>query len=151
MSDAATEEQRAAEDAARGQSGDESLPQELIEQLTAWVQHSLAAGGELANLFRLELQLTLGDARRLLFVGLALAPMVLLCWISLGVLGAWLVYEASGSATLGFTTFAALQLVVVAILVYLASRYRRQLGFNRTKTQFKRLVQGVRGEAPRAD
>ncbi|MEH6493866.1 hypothetical protein [Halopseudomonas sp.] len=130
------------------QSQHEALPQELLEQLTAWFQHSLAAGGELANLFRLELQLTLGDARRLVLVTLALVPMLLLAWMSLSVLAGWLVYESTTSVAGGLATIAVMQLIVVAALLWLGLRYRRQLGFRRTKAHARRLLQGVQGEPP---
>jgi hypothetical protein len=127
------------------------LPVELIEQLGAWFRQTLVAGTELANLFRLELQLTLGDARRLVLVSLAIVPMVLLSWISLGVLASWLVYDYSGSVALGLGTFALLQLLVLGYLASQAMRFKRQLGFRRTKAHAKSIMQGVKGETPRTD
>lgn len=127
------------------------LPTELIEQLGAWFRQTLVAGAELANLFRLELQLTLGDARRLALVGLAIVPMLLLSWISLGVLASWLVYDYSGSVALGIGTFTLLQLLVLGYLVSQAIRFKRQLGFRRTKEHAKRIMQGAKGETPTTD
>lgn len=124
----------------------EALPQELIEQLTAWFQHSLAAGGELADLFHLELHLALSDARRLLLVWVTLVPFVMLSWLSSAVLASWLVYEVSSSAVFGLATFTLLQLLVTIFLFILRSRYRKQLGFHRTKKHLKRLMQGAKDE-----
>ena len=148
----AAEEQPEAQDktASQDHMQDASL-QELLQQLTAMFKHSMAAGGELANLFKLELQLTLGDARRLLLVSIALLPVLLLSWVSLGVLAAWLVYDASASVTWGLVTFTLLQLLLAGALSFMATRYRRQLGFRRTQAHAKRLLQGVQGEPPTTD
>ena len=127
------------------------LPTELIEQLSAWFRQTLVAGAELANLFRLELQLTLGDARRLAVVGLAIVPMLFLSWVSLSVLASWLAYDYSGSVTVGLATFALLQLLVLGYLVGQAMRFKRQLGFRRTKAHAKRIMQGGKGETPTTD
>jgi len=127
------------------------LPTELNEQLSAWFRQTLVAGAELANLFRLELQLTLGDARRLAVVGLAIVPMLFLSWVSLSVLASWLAYDYSGSVTVGLATFALLQLLVLGYLVGQAMRFKRQLGFRRTKAHAKRIMQGAKGETPTTD
>jgi len=137
--------------AGEGASIESILPVELVEQLGAWFRQTLVAGTELANLFRLELQLTLGDARRLVLVCLAIVPMLLLSWISLGVLASWLIYDYSGSVALGLGTFTLLQLLVLVYFISQALRFKRQLGFRRTKAHAKRIVQGVKGETPRTD
>lgn len=146
-----SEQQRQGSAAGESAGIDSILPTELIEQLGAWFRQTLVAGAELANLFRLELQLTLGDARRLALVGLAIVPMLLLSWISLGVLASWLVYDYSGSVAFGLGTFTLLQLLVLSYLISQAMRFKRQLGFRRTKAHAKRIMQGAKGETPTAD
>jgi len=153
MSDGAAKDQQQepAGSAAEKPGIEDALPLELIEQLGAWLRQVTVAGSELANLFRLELQLTLGDARRLVMVGIVLLPMLILCWIALGVLVSWLAYSFTASVTLALTVFFLLQMAAVGFLISQAVKFKRQMGFRRTKAHAHQLMQGAKGETPSSD
>ena len=94
-------------------SKDDALAKSLADQLMALSSQTGVAVKELGDLFRLELQLSFGDARRLLLTWLALIPVIILTWISATVLAAWLVYDFSASVTLALTTFMLLQMLLI--------------------------------------
>ncbi|MCA6127778.1 hypothetical protein [Thalassolituus oleivorans] len=124
-------------------SKEEALAKSLADQLMALSSQTGVAVKELGDLFRLELQLSFGDARRLLLTWLALIPVIILTWISATVLAAWLVYDFSASVTLALTTFMLLQMLLCTFLLIVRKRFRKGLGFKRTKTHAKRLLQGM--------
>lgn len=127
----------------------ESLTSTLIEQLTTLAGQTTQNVQEISELFRLELKLTIGDARRLLLTWLALLPVIILTWISSCVLIAWLVYDASASVTAALTTFTLLQLTLCIALLKMRKRFRSGLGFKRTRKHTERLLQGMTDEAQR--
>jgi hypothetical protein len=124
-------------------SKEDALAKSLADQLMALSSQTGVAVKELGDLFRLELQLSFGDARRLLLTWLALIPVIILTWISATVLAAWLVYDFSDSVTLALTTFMLLQMLLCTFLLIVRKRFRKGLGFKRTKTHAKRLLQGM--------
>tara|TARA_R110001583_G_C5643615_1_gene408130 strand:- start:1103 stop:1582 length:480 start_codon:yes stop_codon:yes gene_type:complete len=124
-------------------SKEEALAKTLADQLMALSSQTSIAVKELGDLFRLELQLSVGDARRLLLTWLALIPVIILTWISATVLAAWLVFDFCASVTLALTTFMLLQILLCTFLLIVRKRFRKGLGFKRTKTHAKRLLQGM--------
>ncbi|MDF1764679.1 MAG: hypothetical protein P1U57_14865 [Oleibacter sp.] len=125
---------------------EEALAKILANQLIALSSQTAGAAKELGELFRLELQLSVGDAGRLMLTWLALVPASVLAWISLCALASWFVYDLSTSISLALTTFTLLQIVLCIMLLRLRKRFRNGLGFKRTKTHAKRLIQGMTDE-----
>lgn len=124
---------------------------ELLDHSVAWLRQLLAAGGELATLLRLELQLTLGDARRMLLLTLLLVPLLLFTWLLLGALAGWLIWLASASVTAALAGVLGLHALGLWLLLRQLQVYQRSLGFRRTKAHLKRLLQGADDESPSAD
>lgn len=124
-------------------SPEEALAKTLASQLTALSGQTAGASKELGELFRLELQLSAGDAGRLVLTWLALVPALILAWISLCGLVAWLVYDLSTSISLSLTTFTILQFAMCIMLLSLRKRFRRGIGFRRSKIHVKKLLQGI--------
>ncbi|WP_341707899.1 hypothetical protein [Halopseudomonas sp.] len=124
---------------------------ELLDHSVAWLRQLLAAGGELATLLRLELQLTLGDARRMLLLTLLLVPLLLFTWLLLGALAGWLIWLASASVSVALSGVLGLHALGLWLLLRQLQIYQRSLGFRRTKAHLKRLLQGADHESPSAD
>lgn len=120
----------------------------LLAELKAtqtWLEQAALAGGALVRLAGLELRLAAGDAGRLLVLGLAMLPLVLLAWIGLSVLLAWLAFIWLGSAALAIATFIAVQLVTLAIMAALARKFARSLSLPATRRQLNALKEQVNG------
>ena len=124
---------------------------ELVDHTAAWLRQLSAAGGELATLLRLEWQLTLGDARRMLLLSLLLVPLVLFTWLLFSLLLGWLIWQSSGQVAVALLCVLALHVLGIALLLRQLKRYRESLGFRRTQAHLKRLMQGDAHEASTAD
>ena len=133
------------------QSEQEALAQALTEQLSALSGQTTTAAKELSEIFRLEMQLTVDDTRRLLITWLAIIPAIILAWISFSGLIAWTIYSVSGSVTWAISGVTLLQFSLCPTLLSLRKRFRSGIGFRRTKSQARRLVQEVSGEASDSD
>ncbi|UJJ32631.1 hypothetical protein [Halopseudomonas maritima] len=144
--EAAQEAASGAEQAEQGTANDA-----LVEQTAAWLGQIASASGELARLFRLEWQLTLGDAKRVLLLGVLLVPLLLFAWLMLSALVGWAVWYAAGSVGLALAAMLALQLVCIAGLVRQIGIYQRSQGFRRTRAHLKRLLQGAGDEKAATD
>jgi uncharacterized membrane protein YqjE len=124
---------------------------ELVDHTAAWLRQLSAAGGELATLLRLEWQLTLGDARRMLLLALLLVPLMLFTWLLFNLLLGWLIWQASGQVAVALLGVLALHVLGIALLLRQLKRYRESLGFRRTQAHLKRLMQGAAHETSTAD
>jgi hypothetical protein len=133
------------------QSEQEALAQALTEQLSALSGQTTTAAKELSEIFRLEMQLTVDDTRRLLITWLAIVPAIILAWISFSGLIAWTIYNVSESVTWAISGVTLLQFSLCATLLSLRKRFRSGIGFRRTKSHARRLVQEVSGEASDSD
>ena len=133
------------------QSEQEALAQALTEQLSALSGQTTTAAKELSEIFRLEMQLTVDDTRRLLITWLAIVPAIILAWISFSGLIAWTIYNISGSVTWAISGVTLLQFSLCATLLSLRKRFRSGIGFRRTKSHARRLIQEVSGEASDSD
>jgi hypothetical protein len=125
--------------------------EELIDHTAAWLRQILAAGGEVATMLRLELQLTLGDARRILLLGLLLVPLMLFAWVVFSLLAGWLIWQAAGSVAAALGGVLVLHGACIAVLVRQLRVYQQSLGFRRTKAHVKRLMQGANDESSSTD
>lgn len=133
------------------QSEQEALAQALTEQLSALSGQTTTAAKELSEIFRLEMQLTVDDTRRLLITWLAIIPAIILAWVSLGGLIAWSIYTVSGSVGWALAGFTLLQFALCATLLSLRKRFRSGIGFRRTKSHARRIIQEVSGETSDSD
>ena len=129
----------------------EAVSEALVQQTAAWLEQIASASGELLRLFRLEWKLTLGDAKRVLLLGVALIPLLLFAWLLLSALVGWWVWQAAQSVSLALLAALALQLLCAGLLVRQIGIYQRSQGFRRTRAHLKRLMQGADDEAKATD
>jgi uncharacterized membrane protein YqjE len=102
------------------------------------------------SVFRLaieEASLAKEDLSRLVLICLLVVPIFLLTWIALGVLAAWIVFELTAWAAMGFATFAAIQLVTSLILISKLKTYRHSLTLPATRAQISAIFEEIRHEA----
>jgi uncharacterized membrane protein YqjE len=102
------------------------------------------------SVFRLgiaEASLAKEDLGRLVLVCLLIVPIFLLTWVALGVLAAWIVFELTAWAAMGFATFAAIQLITSLILISKLKTYRHSLTLPATRAQISTIIEEVRHEA----
>jgi uncharacterized membrane protein YqjE len=111
-----------------------------------WIRSLAALGAAVLRLGIAEISLAKEDLGRLILVCLIIVPVLLLTWVSLGVLVAWIVFELTMSATLGFASFAAIQLATSVILVNKIKTYRRSLTLPATRAQILTIIEEVRHE-----
>lgn len=116
-----------------------------------WLQQGAEAGGTLSRLAWLELRLAIADSKRLLLVGLAMVPVIVLAWLGFSVLLAWLAYQQSLSVTLGLGAFLALQLVALMIMFRACKVYSRSLSLPATRSHIQAFVEGTQRGAPTTD
>ncbi|MFO7550053.1 MAG: hypothetical protein R6W80_01505 [Haliea sp.] len=128
----------------RGQPESEPAPAAAEEaQLQAWftlLQLAQATGRQLSTLLQLELKLALADGQRLLGALLAMVPLVILAWVGLSVLLAWLVFLGSGSVSLGLAGFVLLQLLALVLLWRAVRVFKRSLGLPATRRQLRAII-----------
>lgn len=130
---------------------EERLAKTLADQLMGLSGQTALVVKELSELLRLELQLSIGEARRLLLTWLALLPAVILAWVSTGALIGWIVYDISSSVTLALSAFTLLQILLCTTLLLLRKRFRNGLGFRRTKAHAKRLLKEIADDTTKAN
>ncbi|WP_439133485.1 hypothetical protein [Pseudomaricurvus sp.] len=112
-----------------------------------WIQQATTAGSKLAELFTLELQLALTDARRMLFLLILALPILFLAWFGFACLIAWLIGDYWNSVALGLLGFLILQLGVLLLMRGLWRRYKRSLSLPLTREH----LQAFMGDASRGD
>lgn len=118
----------------------EAASEALLQQTAAWLEQIASASGELLRLFRLEWKLTLGDAKRVLLLGVALIPLLLFAWLLLSALVGWWVWQAAQSVSLALLAALALQLLCAGLLVRQIGIYQRSQGFRRTRAPDRKSV-----------
>lgn len=136
-----------------GSPGSGQTPGELdeLKAWLSWLQQAAVAGGTLSRLAVLELRLALSDSKRLLILGLAMVPLIVLAWIGFAVLLAWLAYEQSQLVSLGLLTFVVVQLLALAILFKACKVYRRSLSLPATRSHLQAFVEGTQRGTPTTD
>ncbi len=121
----------------------ESVAAVTEAQVQAWaslLQQCLATGRQLSTLLRLELRLALADGQRLFWVGLAMVPVIVLAWLGISALLAWLVFLASGSVSLSLAGFVLVQLTALLLLWRAARNFQHSLGLPATRRQLRALT-----------
>ena len=128
--------------------GQEQVRQPLKDELKsslAWLEHAALAGGDLGRLAVLELRLAVADSGKLVVLGLAMVPLLLLAWIGSSVLLAWLAFVWSGSVALSIGTFIVVQLITLGVMAALCKKYAKSLSFPATKRQLQTLKEETSG------
>ena len=110
----------------------------------AWFQSLITMIGALLRLAIAELSLAREDLGRMIMGALLFIPLLLMTWVALTMLAAWIIYEQTASASLGFTVFAAIQLVAVVVLYKRLNTYRRSLSLPVTRAQLTAIVDEIR-------
>lgn len=128
--------------------GQQQEQQPLLGELKSsleWLEHAALAGGDLVRLAGLELKLAAGDSGRLLVLGLAMIPLVLLAWIGLSVLLAWLVFAWLGSVALAIVTFIVVQVITIGIMLACCKTFAKSLSFPATSRHWQALKEQTHG------
>lgn len=136
--------------------GQEQVHQPLQEELKsslAWLEHAALVAADLARLGLLELRLAAGDSGRLVVLGLAMIPILLLAWIGVSVLVGWSLFVWINSVALAIAGFIAVQLITLGIMALLIKKYVRSLSFPVTNQRLRALKEQANGseEATKAD
>ena len=101
------------------------------------LQERVAAAGDtlvsLLHLFRLEVSQTLASLPALVGLVLVKVPLLLLAWVSLGVVVALPLHSLTGSALLGGIGFFCLQLLALAVVEWLQRKIARRCGLPETR------------------
>lgn len=101
-------------------------------------------GGSLIGLARLELQLAVQSAPKILGLALALVPLLKLAWLSFCLLAGWLAYQASGNVAVGLATLLGLQLIVMALFLWQIKRLKAKSTFPETREQWQLFLQELK-------
>lgn len=120
-------------------SGPRPEPSEL-EALVTWGQGLAAMLGALSRLAGAELQLALGDLKRLLAIGVLVIPISAFAWLGISVLVGWWCYVASGSVSLGLVGFIAVQGLVMAAAMMMLRRFSASIRLPHTRAQWRALM-----------
>lgn len=116
----------------------------LEEELRGWLELAVEAfetGNQFSRLALLELKLAAGDSARLLILALAAVPLVILAWLGLSVLLAWLAYSTLGSIPLGLACFTLIQVLALLVMGLAAKRYARSLALPATRRQWRAMME----------
>lgn len=137
------------------QSGDPGRgPEPGQDELQAWLdwfKHAASAGGDLAQLAKLELSLALGDTKRIVLLALVAVPLVVLAWLGLSVLVAWLAFLPFQSVAAAIGVFIAVQIIPLAIIVLLIKRYSKSWAFAATREHLQAFKEGAESAAKTTD
>lgn len=115
-------------------------PSEL-ETLISWGQGMVAMLGALSRLAGAELQLALGDLKRLLAIGVLVIPVSVFAWLGVSALIGWWCYVASGSVSVGLLGFIASQGLVMAAAMIMLRRFSASIRLPHTRAQWRALMQ----------
>lgn len=112
----------------------------------AWFQSLITMISALLRLAMAELSLAREDLGRMIMGALLFIPLLLMTWVALTALAAWIIYVQTASATLGFTAFAAIHVVAVVVLYKRLNNYKRSLSLPVTRAQLTAIVDEIRRE-----
>ncbi len=109
-----------------------------------WLRSLGVMAAALIRLAIAEISLAKEDAGRLIVSSLLIIPMLVLSWIALTVLAAWIVFSLSASVSLALAAFAAIQLLAVVILLNRIKTYRRSLTLPATRVHILAILEEIR-------
>ena len=109
-----------------------------------WLRSLGVMAAALIRLAIAEISLAKEDAGRLIVSSLLIIPMLVLTWVALSVLAAWIVFTQTASVSLALAAFAAIQLLAVVILLNRIKTYRRSLSLPATRVQILAILDEIR-------
>ena len=115
--------------------------------LGASIERLQSLGVMAAALIRLaigEISLAKEDAGRLIVSSLLIIPLLVLSWIALTVMAAWIVFTQTTSVSLALAVFATIQLFAVIFLLNRIKTYRRSLTLPATHVQILAILDEIR-------
>lgn len=132
------------------------------DELSAWLDYAhqvMHVGITSLQLLHAELSLSVSSAKRLFLITLLMLPVVLLAWIALTVLVAWLghqvvaVYFQQSQLALGVAIllFLLQQVLAVFVLYRISIQYRRNMTLPVTRRHFQDFAEGFRRGTRPAD
>lgn len=124
-------------------------PEKQPDELQVWVsllQEAAGAGSDMARLLQLELRIAVGSVARMVPLLLLLLPLSLLLWIGTSVTVSWLAYQFTGAVAVGLVTFAAIQLLAMALIFIALNSYRKTLSLPMTRKQLRAFAGAASGE-----
>ncbi len=127
-----------------GHREDRAMPrQRELDALQIWLDWARSLSellGSLSRLVNAEVNLAVGDLRRLLVVVLLMVPLACFAWLGLGALFAWSLYAVSGWVGLALSGFFLLQCLALFVLRQLARSYRKSLTLPHTREQLQAIL-----------
>ena len=109
-----------------------------------WLRRLGVMAAALIRLAIAEISLAKEDAGRLIVSSLLIIPMLVLTWVALSVLAAWIVLTQTASVSLALAAFAAIQLLAVVILLNRIKTYRRSLTLPATRVHILAILEEIR-------
>ena len=109
-----------------------------------WLRSLGVMAAALIRLAIAEITLAKEDAGRLIVSSLLIIPMLVLTWVALSVLAAWIVFTQTSSVSLALAAFAAIQLLAVVILLNRIKTYRRSLTLPATRVHILAILEEIR-------
>jgi uncharacterized membrane protein YqjE len=125
--------------------------QDEIQAWLDWFKHAVSAGGDLAKLARMELSLALGDTKRIVLLALVAVPLIVLAWMGLSVMAAWLVFLPVQSVAAAIGVFIAVQIIPLVIIGWSIKRYRKSWAFAATREHLQAFKEGAESAAKTTD
>lgn len=109
-----------------------------------WLRSLGVMAAALIRLAIAEISLAKEDAGRLIVSSLLIIPMLVLTWVALSVLAAWIVFTQTASVSLALAAFAAIQLLAAVILLNRIKTYRRSLTLPATRVHILAILEEIR-------
>mgnify|MGYP003625293307 FL=1 len=126
-------------------SEDSTVKSEQLDELqvwASWLRQAEAIGSDIFELLLLEVRLAVSDSKRLLVLALLFLPMLMLTWIGLSILLAWLVYLLNMSVTQGLLTFFMIQFLGLIAIAMGWNHYKKSLTLPLTRQHIRQFVGG---------
>tara|TARA_R110002153_G_scaffold107109_4_gene246886 strand:- start:55158 stop:55580 length:423 start_codon:yes stop_codon:yes gene_type:complete len=126
-------------------SDDSTVKSEQLDELqvwASWLRQAEAIGSDIFELLLLEVRLAVSDSKRLLVLALLFLPMLMLTWIGLSILLAWLVYLLNMSVTQGLLTFFMIQFLGLIAITMGWNHYKKSLTLPLTRQHIRQFVGG---------
>ena len=109
-----------------------------------WLQSLGVMAAALIRLAFAEICLAKEDAGPLIVSSLLIIPLLVLSWIALTVMAAWIVFTQTTSVSLALAVFATIQLFAVIFLLNRIKTYRRSLTLPATREQMLAILDEIR-------
>ncbi|MFA7553536.1 MAG: hypothetical protein WCY88_04730 [Spongiibacteraceae bacterium] len=120
-------------------------PADQVEPLQIWadwLRDIATIGADTLQLLQLEVRLAIKDSKRLLVLALLFVPVLMLTWLGLAVLLAWLVYLLDSSVTQGLLAFLIIHVAALIGIVVGWRHYRKSLSLPLSRQHIRQLMGG---------